>query len=67
MGQAKRRGTFDQRKQSAEGALELARKTELERQRAVEAALTPEGRARRDAIRNKITMMVGIGIGASRF
>lgn len=63
MGEAKRRGSFEQRKAESEAAYQEAKRIEKQRQAEYEASLTPEQREKRKQARQTLTMMAGITAG----
>ena len=64
MGQAKQRGTLEQRQAEGVARKEAERKAKQERLQAEEDALTPEQRAKRKAARLLLTQMMGFVAGS---
>ena len=63
MGQAKRRGTFEQRKAEGEAKIAERRKFQQERLLAQEAAMTPEQKEARRKAREWLTVSAGLVAG----
>lgn len=60
MGQAKQRGTFEQRRAAAEAAAIEQQRAEAARRAEIERNMTPEERVRRDQLRTRLATMFGI-------
>ena len=63
MGEAKRRGTYDERKESAVAAAEQHREEQDQLRREREALMTPEERSRRVKARTTLVVMTAIAAG----
>lgn len=63
MGQARRRGSFEERKLQAEHSAEVEKAERCQRAAEAEAAMTPGERARRTKARMLLAAMVGITKG----
>jgi len=64
MGEAKRRGSFEQRKAEGEERLQLEAEQRRKEEARREAALTPEQRKKRVEARKLLTMMAGFTAGS---
>lgn len=64
MGEAKRRGSYEQRKAEGEAKYQEAKRLEAQRQAEYEASLTPEQRAQRTKIRTMFATAAGLTAGS---
>lgn len=63
MGEAKRRGSFEQRKEESEAKYEAECEAAAKRKAEYEASLTPEQRAKREKARKISTILAAFGAG----